>query len=240
MFAPNSRLEALLRPVLLSLLMSGLVAFVAIVRVAGALPAFCVWISAWASAWVVAFPALLIAQPIVNRAVTTLTGRISTNDIHEEDSLMTTTTVTKTATQAARLEALQRFYGVFSTGDAAQLDHAIAVDWDEEPRNQGQAPGREPMKRFIAGVRQALPDLTIEIKDVVFGDDKAAVRAEMRGTHSQDFFGVAATGKSYAIRLHEFHTFHGTQIAYTWHMEDWFGFLNQIGAWPVTSEGDEK
>ncbi|MFK4003354.1 ester cyclase [Qipengyuania sp. NPDC077563] len=240
MFAPNSRLEALLSPVLLSLLMSGLVSFVAIVRVAGALPAFCVWISGWASAWIVAFPALLIAQPIVNRAVTTLTGRISLNDIHKEHSLMTATTITKNAAQAARLEALRRFYGAFSTGDAAQLDHAIAADWDEEPRNQGQEPGREPMKQFIAGVRQALPDLTIEIKDVVFGDEKAAVRAEMRGTHSQDFFGVTATGKPYAIRLHEFHTFHGTQIAYTWHMEDWFGFLNQIGAWPVTSEGDEK
>ena len=75
---------------------------------------------------------------------------------------------------------------------------------------------------------------------VVFGEDKAAVRAEMRGTHSADFFGIAATGKSYAIRLHEFHTFEGSQIAYTWHMEDWFGFLNQIGAWPVTSEGDEQ
>ncbi len=149
-------------------------------------------------------------------------------------------TETKDALQAARLAALHQFYGALSTGDATQLDEALTADWDEDPRNQGQKPGREPMKQFIAAVRQALPDLTIEIKDVVFGDDKAAVRAEMRGTHSQDFFGIAATGKPYAIRLHEFHAFEGPQIAYTWHMEDWFGFLNQIGAWPVTPAGDEQ
>ena len=47
----------------------------------------------------------------------------------------------------------------------------------------------------------------------------------MRGTHSQDFFNVSPTGRSYAIRLHEFHAFDGAQIAFTWHIEDWFGFL---------------
>lgn len=236
----NTRWEALLRPLLLSLLMSGLVAFVAIVRVTGAPPTFAAWFSGWMSAWIVAFPALLLAQPIVNRAVTALIARASANDMHKDKTIVTTTTITRNATQAARMEALNQFYGAFSTGEAAKLDHALTVDWDEEPRNQGQEPGREPMKQFIAGVRQALPDLKIDIKDVVFGDDKAAVRAEMRGTHSADFFGIAATGKSYAIRLHEFHTFEGSQIAYTWHMEDWLGFLNQIGAWPVTSEGDEQ
>lgn len=233
-------LETALRPFLLSLLMSGLVAFVAIVRVSGAPPAFGVWIGSWISAWTVAFPALLLAQPIVNRVVTVLTAGTPSNDATKETSIMTTTTIAKDALQAARLEALQCFYGAFSNGDATRLDHAITADWDEEPRNQGQEPGREPMKEFIASVRQALPDLTIEIRDVVFDENKAAVRAEMRGTHSEDFFGVAATGKSYAIRLHEFHSFNGEQIAYTWHMEDWFDFLNQIGAWPVSAKGDDQ
>ncbi|WP_277980566.1 ester cyclase [Sphingomonas phyllosphaerae] len=131
-------------------------------------------------------------------------------------------------------------YRAFSTGETTRLNHALTADWDEDPRNEGQEPGREAMKRFIAAVRQALPDLTIEIKEVVFGDEKAAVRAEMRGTHSQDFLGVAATGKPYAIRLHEFHAFVDARIAYTWHMEDWFGFLNQIGVWPVTPAGDAQ
>lgn len=59
------RWEALLRSLLLSLLMSGLVAFVAIVGVAEAPPAFAVWFSIWVSAWIVASPALRLAQPIV-------------------------------------------------------------------------------------------------------------------------------------------------------------------------------
>ena len=153
---------------------------------------------------------------------------------------MNSVTTKTDATHTARLESLRQFYSAFSTGNVDDLDQALKSDWDEEPRNQGQEPGREPMKQFIAGVRQVLPDLTIEIKDVVFGDGKAAVRAELSGTHSQDFFGVAATGKHFAIRLHEFHEFEGSQIVYTWHMEDWFGFLHQIGAWPVAPAGDEQ
>ncbi|WP_133495392.1 ester cyclase [Stakelama pacifica] len=233
-------MEALLRPVLLSLLMSGLVAFVAIVRVAGAPPAFGVWFASWMSAWIVAFPALLVAQPIVNRVVTALTTRNSANDTLKETRIMNTTTIEKDTMRAARMDALTQFYGALSTGDADKLDQALIAAWDEEPRNPGQGPGREPMKQFVAGVRQALPDLTIEIRDVMFDGDKAAVRAEMRGSHSRDFFGVAATGKPYVIRLHEFHTFDGEQIAYTWHLEDWFGFLNQIGAWPVEPAGDDR
>ncbi|WP_420006259.1 ester cyclase [Arenibacterium sp. LLYu02] len=233
------RPKALLPPILLSLMMSGLVTFVAIVRVSGALPGFGVWLTNWMSAWIVAFPVLLIAQPIVTQAIRLMDAVSHSIRFHKESTTMTTMT-TNDATQAARMDALNLFYDAFSSGDGAELDHALTADWDEEPRNPGQDAGREPMKQFVAGVRQALPDMTIEIKDVVFGEDKVAVRAEMRGTHTKDFFGVAATGKSYAIRLHEFHSFEGSQIAFTWHMEDWFGFLNQIGAWPVATGDTTK
>jgi steroid delta-isomerase-like uncharacterized protein len=233
------RPKALLPPILLSLMMSGLVTFVAILRMSGALPGFEAWFSSWMSAWIVAFPALLIAQPIVTQAIRLMDAISRSNRLHKESTNMTTTT-TKDATQTSRMDALNRFYDAFATGNGAELDHALTADWDEEPRNPGQEAGREPMKQFVAGVRQALPDMTIEIKDVVFGEDKVAVRAEMRGTHTKDFFGIAATGKSYVIRLHEFHSFEGSQIAFTWHMEDWFGFLNQIGAWPVATGDTEK
>lgn len=59
------RLALVLRPVLPSLLLSGLVTFFAIVRASGALPGFGVWFPGWLSAWILAFPALLFAQPIV-------------------------------------------------------------------------------------------------------------------------------------------------------------------------------
>lgn len=72
----DPRWGALLRPLLLSLLMSGLVAFVAIVRVTKASLAVAVRFAGWGSAWIVASPALLLAHPIVNRAVKPLTAPV--------------------------------------------------------------------------------------------------------------------------------------------------------------------
>nr|WP_315219389.1 hypothetical protein [uncultured Duganella sp.] len=39
-------------------------------------------------------------------------------------------------------------------------------------------------------------------------------------------------GRAIAIAIHEFHQFSADRIVRTWHLEDWFGMLNQVGAWP--------
>jgi len=62
------------------------------------------------------------------------------------------------------------------------------------------------------------------------------VRAEITGTHKGAWFGVAPTNKTYRIPIHEFHHIENGRLTHTWHLEDWFGWLNQVGAWPVNGE----
>lgn len=38
-------------------------------------------------------------------------------------------------------------------------------------------------------------------------------------------------GRSFTLALHEFHHIADGRLTHTWHLEDWFGWLNQIGAW---------
>jgi predicted ester cyclase len=78
----------------------------------------------------------------------------------------------------------------------------------------------------------AFPDVHIEVLDMFGRDGRAAVRARITGTHRGEFFGIAPTGKPIAIAIHEFHTLGEDRITHTWHLEDWFGMLNQVGAWP--------
>lgn len=33
------------------------------------------------------------------------------------------------------------------------------------------------------------------------------------------------------MALHEFHHVENGRLTHTWHLEDWFGWLHQIGAW---------
>lgn len=71
------------------------------------------------------------------------------------------------------------------------------------------------------------------IHDVVGEDGRAAVRAELTGTHTGEWFGVAPTRRSFVMALHEFHRLDEGRLTHTWHLEDWFGWLNQVGAWPT-------
>ena len=128
--------------------------------------------------------------------------------------------------------AIETLYRAFES-DADLLDRAVTPDWQDIPLAPGQVPGREGMKPLIAGFLEAFPDTRITIQEIVGAPGRAAVRAELTGTHKGQWFGVAPTNKAFSIRLHEFHRIENGRITHTCHMEDWFGWLHQIGAWPV-------
>lgn len=57
-------------------------------------------------------------------------------------------------------------------------------------------------------------------------------RAQIIGSHRDEFFGIAAANKPIAIAVHEFHYLGADRITHTWRLEDWFGMPNQVGARP--------
>ncbi|KQU81647.1 MULTISPECIES: ester cyclase [unclassified Rhizobacter] len=133
----------------------------------------------------------------------------------------------------ARRHAIELLYRAFSDHDPDLLDLAVTADWDDIPLAPGQGPGPDGLKPIIRSVVEALPDVRITIHDVLMGEDRAAVRAEITGTHRGPLFGIAATGRKVSIRIHEFHEFDGERIKRTWHLEDWFGAFLQLGAFPA-------
>jgi steroid delta-isomerase-like uncharacterized protein len=132
----------------------------------------------------------------------------------------------------AQQQAIENLYRAFNDHDPDLLELALVADWDDIPLGPHQQPGLAGMKPVIAMFAAAFPDVKITILDMFGRDGRAAVRARITGTHLGEFFGVAPTGKPIAIAIHEFHQLTDDRIARTWHLEDWFGMLNQVGAWP--------
>ncbi len=132
--------------------------------------------------------------------------------------------------------AVETLYRAFSEGNPDLLDQAVAADWQDVPLAPHQGPGREGIKPLIREFREAFPDLRVEIVDLVGGGGRVAVRGAISGTHRGAWFGVAATHQAFRIPIHEFHTVENGRITHTWHLEDWFGWLNQVGAWPARAE----
>lgn len=141
-----------------------------------------------------------------------------------------------TGLTSEELRAVETLYRAFSEGDPDLLDQAVAADWQDIPLAPHQQPGREGMKPLIAGFVTAFPDLEIRIHEVIGAPGRAAVRAEITGTHKGEWLGIAPTGKRFVIPVHEFHRIENGRLTHTWHLEDWFGWLNQVGAFPPNAE----
>lgn len=134
-------------------------------------------------------------------------------------------------TQAQQL-AIETLYRSFNEHNPDLLDQALVPAWQDTPLGPGQQPGLAGMKPVVEMFGAAFPDVRITILDIFGRDGRAAVRAQITGTHRGEFFGIPPSNKPVAIAIHEFHYLEADRITHTWHLEDWFGMLNQIGAWP--------
>src|SRR5215471_4911560 len=123
-------------------------------------------------------------------------------------------------TQAAAREAIERLYRAFSTKDVALLREAVSPDWEYLPEPPGQKPGPDQMIPIFADLAGALPDMRIEILDMLTQDNRVGVRAEVSGTQSGPLLGIAATKKPIRFAIHSFHELRDGRVSKTWHLED--------------------
>lgn len=136
-----------------------------------------------------------------------------------------------TGTPPREAEAtVRRFYEAMSSGDVGLADEVLASDWEDIPLPPGTGRGPDGYKRTVAYLRGVFPDLDVTVEDVVVSGERAAVRSVARGTHSGEILGVPATGRRVEFRAFDFHRLEGGRIAQSWHLEDYLGLLEQLGA----------
>jgi predicted ester cyclase len=136
------------------------------------------------------------------------------------------------ALSAEEIRSIETLYRAFTDKNPGLLDEACTPDWQDIPLLPGQGPGPDGLKKLIPMFLKAFPDLKIIVHEIVGSSGHAGARCSIIGTHLGEIFGVAPTGKVVDVALHEFHHLNRGKITHTWHLEDWFGMLNYIGAWP--------
>lgn len=138
------------------------------------------------------------------------------------------------------MTAIETLYRAFTDKNPHLLDLACTPDWHDIPLLPGQGPGPQGLKDLIPVFLKAFPDIRIDIHEIVGSTGRAGVRASIVGTHLGEIFGVPASGQVVDVPLHEFHHLKDGRITHTWHLEDWFGMLNRIGAWPPPTSNAPK
>ena len=128
-------------------------------------------------------------------------------------------------------KTIETFYKAFA-GRPELLDETVTADCQDIPLAPHQQPGRDGMKPLIEGFRAAFPDTAVTIHEIIGVSGRIAVRASISGTHLGEWFGVAPTGRSFTMPIHEFLRIVDGKLTHTWHLEDWLGWMFQVGAWP--------
>lgn len=141
---------------------------------------------------------------------------------------MTSNVVAEAETRAK----IERLYEAFSHHDLELLRDVVTADWEYLPEPKGAAPGPDQMAAIFHNIAAALPDMKIEIHDLLIHGDRVGVRAEVTGTQAGPLMGIAATSKPVRFAIHSFHEMRGDRVAKTWHLEDWLTVFQQIGQLP--------
>ena len=112
------------------------------------------------------------------------------------------------------------------------VEELLAPDFVHHDPFPGMSPDREGTKQSFALFRTAFPDAEFKIEEVVAGEDKAAVRWTLRGTHEGEWLGIPATGRRFGIPGMHMIRMRGGKIVEEWRSADRLGMLTQLGVIP--------
>jgi steroid delta-isomerase-like uncharacterized protein len=79
------------------------------------------------------------------------------------------------------------------------VDDFFAPDFVSHNNPPGFPPGVEGVKRFFATFRDAFPDVSVQIDEIVADGDRVAVATTFTGTHEGELMGVAPTGRRVSV-----------------------------------------
>ncbi len=120
--------------------------------------------------------------------------------------------------------------------DFSSVDGLYTPDYTMHYGGTPATQGTEGLKSFIMMYRAAMPDLHMQIEDVVAEDDKVTWRITTRGTHTGEFLGIPATGKSVEVGALIVSRFEDGKWAEDWVNNDDLGLFQQLGVIPVMGQ----
>ena len=130
---------------------------------------------------------------------------------------------------AANAGLVRAGFEAFNAGDAAAC---LALTTPDLVMNLAEVPepqhGQDVWRQGFELIKRAFPDLRAHVEDIVAAGDKVAVRVRFRGTHTGEFVGLAATGRTVEYTSHEFYRIEGGLIAEEWICSDMATLLGQL------------
>jgi predicted ester cyclase len=135
-------------------------------------------------------------------------------------------------TEAMKAFARERVEVLFNRGELDRIEEFVTADFVNHEAWPGEDPGYEGFRLRLGRLHSAIPDIHLEIHEVVAGDDLVAYRATLSGTHEGDLLGMPPTGRRFAVQhMHMLRMRDGLSSEH-WATRDDLGMLQQLGIIP--------
>ena len=85
------------------------------------------------------------------------------------------------------------------------------------------------LRAFVSALREAFPDLQVEVTDQLEEMDKVCTRITIKGTHNGPFLDIPPTGKTIDVEGVVISRFQDGLIKEEWELLDQYKFLSQLG-----------
>ena len=128
---------------------------------------------------------------------------------------------------------VQRFgEEVWNKGNLAAVDELVTPDYTGYGPGRRVTRGPEELKKVVARMHSAFPDLLFTVEDEIAEGDRVVTRWTGRGTHRGEWRGIAATGKQVSFSGIAIRRIAGGRIAERWVNADYSALMRQIGGGP--------
>ncbi|WP_041741090.1 ester cyclase [Collimonas fungivorans] len=134
------------------------------------------------------------------------------------------------ADAAPMVLAARRYAAFWNTGDEQYARQALSPDFIDRTLPAGRLQGVAGPLQASQGFRGAVPDLTVEINDMVVADDRVSLHLHFRGHFSGQFGKLKGKGQAIDFQAFDLYRIADGRIAENWHLEDNLSLMQQFGA----------
>lgn len=128
------------------------------------------------------------------------------------------------------------FEEVWNQGDLDAIDEILAPDFNGHFLPSGIPNGPEGFRMYVTGFRTAMPDLHMQVEDLIAEGDRVAIRITARGTQTGPLGDIPASGRKLTLGAMIIARFdENGRYAEGWGEHDRLTLLQQLDAIPVSS-----
>ena len=135
-------------------------------------------------------------------------------------------------TKANKAIVRRIFSEVLSEGNLDLVDELVAPNQVSHGMPPEMPDGVEGVKLFFHYFRKAFPDGEHTIHDQIAEADQVVSRVTAAGTHSAEFMGIPATGRTVVMDGIVINRFSNGKVIETWARYDDLSVLRQLGGAP--------